>query len=653
MDRMRSAQVDTLYRNVTISVFVSAFAAVVLGVSLAVLGSAPIERCVAWSAFICACATLHVGMGWLRGRSEAAGEAWRLWGRAFAVVALAEGVAWGWAAIGLAAPDRYDFQLIAMLCSYAMAGGVVSVFSSHALSFWCFFLPCTVPFAADSLMHGGGERLVGGCLATVYVFGMGAIGMRTHAEYNYGLRLRFDIDALARELRHQKELAEEANLAKSRFLASASHDLRQPVHALGLSVGALKALSMPAAASELVDHIEQSVEALDGLFTALLDVSRLDAGVITPEPRAFAVQPVLERVYHGHALEAAAKGVALRVVPTSLHVHTDPVLFERVLRNLVSNAVRYTDRGRVLVGVRRGNPVRVEVWDTGRGIPAALQEAVFQEFYQVDNQQRDRKAGLGLGLAIVRRLTALLGVELSLRSVEGQGSVFSLAVARADPARPPPGPTPDWAVTVEPANGRFILVIDDEPAIQAGMRALLTGWGYTVMAAGSGAEMLELLAFCPVPPDLLICDYRLRDGENGIETVLRLQSEYNDELPAILVTGDTAPERLLEAQASGLLLLHKPVEHTRLRHAIGEQLALVQCGGFPRCAAAAWVRLTTPMMRKMALTCALTVFSATPRAAAISLLAWPSLSLSRISICRCVSLAGAVGSNSPRIAGGM
>ena len=585
LERMRVAQVDTLYRNLALSVCVAGFASIVLGISMAALGSAPVARSAGWSAVVCLCATLHVGLGWRRRRSSAPDEAWRAWGRAFAVVAVAEGIAWGWAAVGLAAPDRYDFQLIAMLCSYAMAGGVVSVFSSHALSFWCFFLPCTVPFAIASVLHGDAERFAAGCLAIVYVFGMGAIGMRTHAEFNHGLRLRFDIDELARALRHQKELAEEANLAKSRFLASASHDLRQPVHALSLSVGALQALSMPEAASELVDHIERSVEALDGLFTALLDVSRLDAGVITPEPRAFAVQPVLDRVYHGHALEAAAKGVALRMTPCSLHVHTDPVLFERVLRNLVSNAVRYTDRGRVLVGCRRGNPVRVEVWDTGRGIPAALQEAVFQEFFQVDNQQRDRQAGLGLGLAIVRRLTALLGIELSLRSEEGRGSVFSLAVARADPVRPPPGPAPEWVVSTEPANGRFVLVIDDEPAIQVAMRALLTSWGYGVLAAGSCTEMLELLEFCPVPPDLLICDYRLRDGENGIETVMRLQSEYNDELPAILVTGDTAPERLLEARASGLLLLHKPVEHTRLRQAIGRQLALVSApvapGGSP------------------------------------------------------------------------
>ena len=573
-ERMRTVQVDSLYRNVTLSVLVSGFAAIVLGISVTALGSASIARGAAWTAFVCLCATVHVGLRWLRQRSANADEAWQLWGRAFAAVAVAEGIAWGWAATGLAAPDRYDFQLIVMLCSYAMAGGVVSVFGSHALSFWCFFLPCTVPFAVSSLAHGGGEPFAAGCLATVYVFGMGAIGLRTHAEYNHGLRLRFEIDELARAFRHQKERAEEASLAKSRFLASASHDLRQPVHALSLSVGALKSLSMSPAAMELVDHVEQSVEALDGLFTALLDVSQLDAGVIKPEPRAFAVQPLIDRVCHGHALEAAAKGVALRVVPSSLCIHTDPVLFERVLRNLVSNAVRYTDRGRVLVGCRPGDPVRVEVWDTGRGIAPALQEAVFQEFYQVDNQQRDRRAGLGLGLAIVRRLTALLGVTLSLRSVEGRGSAFSLAVSRAAAAAA--APADPAGVPAEAAllpDGRFILVIDDEPSIQTSMCALLEGWGYEVLAAGSGAEMLEQLAFCPVVPDLLICDYRLRDGENGIATISRLQSEYNDDLPAILVTGDTAPERLVEAQASGFSLLHKPVEHTRLRAAITRQLA--------------------------------------------------------------------------------
>jgi signal transduction histidine kinase/ActR/RegA family two-component response regulator len=568
-DRMHAASVDSLYRNVTVGVAASALAGMVLGVSVVVLGSTSVVRGASWVALVCGCATLHVGLRWLRARSPAADASWQGWGRAFALVALVEGLAWGWAAVTLTASDHYDLQLIAMLSSYAMAGGAVSVFSCHALTLWCFFLPCTVPFAVASLLQGGGEQLVAAALATIYVFGMGAVGARTHAEFNYGLRLRFDMDELARAFRREKERAEAANLAKSRFLASASHDLRQPVHALSLSVGALKTLSMPDAARELVGHIEQSVEALDGLFTALLDISRLDAGVITPEPQSFAIQPVIDRVCRDHTPEAAAKGVALRCVPCSLHVRTDPVLFERVLRNLVGNAVRYTDCGRVLVGCRRGTAVHVEVWDTGRGIPARLQEAVFEEYFQVSNQGRDRAAGLGLGLAIVRRLTALLDLKLTLRSDEGAGSMFRLSVPATEPARVPVR-EPDPPVMAA-SRGKLILVIDDEVAIQVAMRALLVGWGHQVIAASSCTEMLDQLAFCPAVPDLLICDYRLRDGEDGIVTVARLQSEYNDDLPAILVTGDTSPERLLEARRSGLLLLHKPVEHMRLRRAIEQQ----------------------------------------------------------------------------------
>ena len=569
-DRMSAASVDTLYRNVTVGVAASALAAMVLGVSVVVLGSASVVRGASWVALVCGCATLHISLRWLRGRSPNADASWQGWGRAFAAVALVEGLAWGWAAVTLTASDHYDLQLLAMLSSYAMAGGAVSVFSCHALTLWCFFLPCTVPFAVASLLQGGGEHLVAAALATVYVFGMGAVGTHTHSEFKYGLRLRFDMDELARAFRREKERAEDANLAKSRFLASASHDLRQPVHALSLSVGALKTLSMPDAARALVGHIEQSVEALDGLFTALLDISRLDAGVITPEPQSFAIQPVIDRVCRDHTPEAAAKGVALRCVPCGLHVRTDPVLFERVLRNLVGNAVRYTDRGRVLVGCRRGGAVRVEVWDTGRGIPARLQEAVFEEYFQVSNQGRDRAAGLGLGLAIVRRLTALLDLELTLKSDEGAGSVFRLSVPAGEPATCLQVHDPDPPI-MPAARGKLILVIDDEAAIQVAMRALLVGWGHRVMTASSCTEMLDQLAFCPAVPDLLICDYRLRDGEDGIVTVARLQSEYNDELPAILVTGDTSPERLLEARRSGLLLLHKPVEHMRLRRAIDQQ----------------------------------------------------------------------------------
>jgi CheY-like chemotaxis protein len=365
-------------------------------------------------------------------------------------------------------------------------------------------------------------------------------------------------------------------VAKSRFLAAASHDLRQPVHALGMFVSALRGREMDVESRRLVEYLDGSVEALDSLFVALLDISRLDAGIVHSRVTSFLIQPLLERVCADHQAEAQAKGLRLVLHPCSAIVHSDAVLVERIVRNIVSNAVRYTDRGRVVVGCRRGARLRVQVWDTGRGIPREQQERVFEEFYQLDNPERDRGKGLGLGLAIVRRLAALLDCPLSMASEPGQGTVFTLSLPVSDATvlvdTPPTDPSP---ISV---SAGLILVIDDELAIQEAMRSLLTSWGHEVIVAGTGAEMLERIAACTTRPELIICDYRLRGDENGIAVIRQLQSEFNDEIPALLVTGDTAPDRLREAQESGFVLLHKPVPLGKLRAAIGNLVATAAAG---------------------------------------------------------------------------
>jgi CheY-like chemotaxis protein len=223
----------------------------------------------------------------------------------------------------------------------------------------------------------------------------------------------------------------------------------------------------------------------------------------------------------------------------------------------------------VLVGCRRGALASVEVWDTGRGIPPEQQENIFQEFYQLGNPERDRAKGLGLGLAIVRRLTALLDCPLSLRSEPGRGSVFKLGLPCAVPSAPLPLAMPGVELASSVAGSGLVLVLDDELAIQEAMRSLLASWGFAVITAGSFSEMLGRIATCPNRPALIICDYRLRGQENGIDVIQRLQAEYNEDIPAMLITGDTAPDRLKEAQESGFVLLHKPVANSRLRAAIG------------------------------------------------------------------------------------
>ena len=373
-------------------------------------------------------------------------------------------------------------------------------------------------------------------MSAVFIAAMGGLGLRFNRNFRDIILLKIRGDDLAAELRWQKDVAERANLAKSTFLAAASHDLRQPVHALSLFVGALRNVAIPSDGIRLLDQIEASTLALDSLFGSILDISRLDAGIVDCEPFAFPIDDLLKRICGDHDGEAQAKALSLVRVPCSAVVFTDPVLMERIVRNLVVNAIRHTRDGRVLVGCRRrGDRLQVQVWDTGRGIPPDEHERIFQEYTQLDNPERDRVKGLGLGLAIVRRLSRLLACPVDLRSTPGRGSCFGVSLPIAS-GQARAGTSPDLIGNPAAERG-LILVVDDEQAIQEGMSRLLAGWGYGVIVAGSGREMLDRLADCPDIPVLIICDYRLRGEETGPAVIERLQSEYNETIPAVLITG--------------------------------------------------------------------------------------------------------------------
>src|SRR5581483_2737471 len=273
--------------------------------------------------------------------------------------------------------------------------------------------------------------LITGILLIVYVLLMTPFALRVYRLIDQSIRLRFENHGLIGELRQQKETAEDANIAKSRFLAAASHDLRQPLHALGLFVQALQETPLAARERQTIGNIRRSVDAMEELFNALLDISRLDAGVVQPHIITMPLADVFDRVRFEYAPIPRQKRLTFRVARTSLCFQSDPALLARLIRNLLSNAVRYTDSGGVVLGCRRaGSEVRIEVWDTGKGIPANRHEEIYQEFHQLDNPERDRRKGLGLGLAIVRRLAKLLGYRVGMRSVIGKGSMFSITLPR-------------------------------------------------------------------------------------------------------------------------------------------------------------------------------------------------------------------------------
>jgi signal transduction histidine kinase len=369
--------------------------------------------------------------------------------------------------------------------------------------------------------------------------------------------------------------AEQANVAKSRFFAAASHDLRQPLHSLGLFATALRDIVGNTEGRDLVQRIGDSIGALDRLFDELLDISRLDAGTVEVRRRNVALQPLFDRLGGDFFAEAAAKDLRLRFHPTALAVSTDPLLLERVLANLVANAIRYTRAGGVLVGARRrGAQVMLQVVDTGIGIPEDQRSLIFDEFYQVSNPGRDRRKGLGLGLAIVRRLTSLLEHPLSLRSTEGRGTCFALTLPLATGPIEAPN-AEESGERFELFAGRRALIVDDDADICDATVRLMTRWGFDARAAPRYAAARELLQGGFVP-DVILADLRLGEVIDGIGVVERLRVQLDDPVPALLISGDTGARELARVKQSGLLLLTKPVAPARLRSALHALLLATQ-----------------------------------------------------------------------------
>ena len=362
-----------------------------------------------------------------------------------------------------------------------------------------------------------------------------------------------------------KERAERADVAKSKFLAAASHDLRQPIQSLFFFAYTLSEKLRDHPASQTLASMGESLDALRVLLDSLLDVSRLDAGVIKPNVTEFALAPLLERLQTEYTPRAAEIGLSLRLVNTRAWTRTDPVLLERILRNLIENALRYTRRGGILVGCRRtaDGGLRIAVVDSGIGIPADRQADIFEEFTQLGNPERDRRKGLGLGLAIVQRLAQLLGHRVTVRSRPEHGSAFTLELPRIA-ARALPKPVRADVPSNASARG-LILVIEDDAVVLLSMRALLEEWGYEVVAAMSSEEAVGTLLDLGRQPQAIVADYRLRDERTGVEAIRDVFGVCGVRVPAIVLTGDTSPERIREAQMSGYDLLHKPVSPNQLK----------------------------------------------------------------------------------------
>lgn len=382
------------------------------------------------------------------------------------------------------------------------------------------------------------------------------------------INLRFENIELMARLREETDKAHvaqkesvHANLAKSRFLAAASHDLRQPIHALGLFLEVLSRGHLSDGQRRVLGNARAVSEASADMLNMLLDFSRIEAGVVDAHIQPFHLQPLLNKVENELAPQANAKGLVYRTRETYAAVQSDPALVELILRNLVTNAIRYTERGGLLVACRtQGSTTSLEVWDTGIGIDRTQHRAIFLEFHQLGNAERDRTKGLGLGLSIVDGLARELGHALTVSSTPGRGSVFRLGLPRVDTAviqdELPAVPAATRVLNVR------ILVIDDDEAVRLGMLQLLLSWGCRCEAVESIDDALRSVRMHR--PDMIISDFRLREQRTGAEAIAAVRAALGEAVPAVLITGDTAPERLRDARASGIPLLHKPVAPAQL-----------------------------------------------------------------------------------------
>jgi signal transduction histidine kinase/CheY-like chemotaxis protein len=487
----------------------------------------------------------------------------------------ASSLLWGW--LGWAGFIHGDPQLFAFTCIVltGLVCGAVPSLSAFPPAYIGSLTAMLLPLLVLCLSVGDEKHATYSffilCLAGVNLY----YSRVTYRSLCETIHLRQENSELVNDLREQRDRARAADQAKSRFLAAASHDLRQPIHALGLFVGALAALAERGPvdarqAGDIAARLRAMLGNLGDLLNGLLDISRLDAGVVPVEREPISLDKLFADLRAEFAGTAAERCLDWRVHGGPLWVDSDPLLLRRILDNLLTNAFRYTHAGGVLLGYRRhGNELEIQVCDTGTGIDPGLQDVIFEEFVQLHNAERDRKQGLGLGLAIVRHAARLLGHHLLVKSHPGRGSTFSLRVPLADaPLR----------ATVLPERTRHdgpglgIMVVDDEPDVLHALSNLLEVWGHQVYAGTSALlacqRHIEASHAGHAPVDLILTDYRLGQGQTGADAVRRIRSYLSRRVPALIITGDTSSERLREATASGSRLLHKPLDTEQLLAAI-------------------------------------------------------------------------------------
>ena len=564
-DRIRFLQVETLYKNSPVVFFAN-----IANTSLFILvlwSEVNTTWLLIWGVVMMLLTSVRSIIAWYYWREEDRENTIDKWLHWFIVPALVSGLTWGLAGYTFYLPEGGVYQAFLVIFLLGIAAGSMAFLSSHIPTFYGFFLLLMFPLIIRMFQEASLPHIVMGSMMIVYLLVFMVFGRNVNQVFLESILLRFDNLELVNRLTNEKEVAEKANIAKSKFLAAASHDLRQPLHALSLLAGALAERLQHDETKGIVDKIRAAVAALENLFNALLDISKLDSGVLQPCIEDFQLQPLFDRMENDYRPEAEQKGLTFEVDNCSkLVVRSDNILLERILRNFVSNAIRYTNEGSVNLTARQeGGRITIIATDTGLGVPLEKQGIIFDEYVQLDNPERDRDKGLGLGLAIVARVAHLLGHELQLESIEGGGSEFRVSVPVGENAKS----TPPYVAMVPEFNqelhGMRVLVIDDERAILDALKLLLAGWGCEVITAETVEEARQELNGRDLAPNAILSDYRLRENITGIEAIKAIEAMLGQEIPALLITGDMNIEQSSEEGMDEYRILHKPVQPARLR----------------------------------------------------------------------------------------
>jgi signal transduction histidine kinase/CheY-like chemotaxis protein len=476
------------------------------------------------------------------------------------------GVIWGTLSILYFPMDNQTYQLFLLMSLFAMAVGSVFTYSLYLPGYFSYIPAILIPITIQFFIIGDKLHNTLGVVSAVFLLVLTAFNIKLNRNFKTTLALRFQNLDLIAQFKQQKEEAERANKAKSKFLAAASHDLRQPLYSLSLFTSILDESTKNPKTRKIVDQINVSVDALKSLFDALLDISKLDADAVKANKESFPLQPLFKKLANGFDIQASEKGLIIEWPTTNYNITSEADLFEQILRNYLENAIRYTETGKITVKCEViDKEAVISVCDTGIGIHKSELKNIFTEFHQAGNSERDRKKGLGLGLAIVDRTAKLLEHETSVVSNLGVGSTFSIKIKLSENQVNIPQVLSTPPILSKRNAALLIAVVDDEESIRDGILQLLQLWEYEGIAVASGEELMTQLEHINRQPDVLITDFRLANDSTGIDVINALHAKYQQQIPTLIVTGDTDQKRIEQMNNGHWQVLHKPVPAAKLR----------------------------------------------------------------------------------------